>query len=83
MFTLLTRRYVHPARSAAEQMIYAATQAATHISEVVMIDEALASVIDRALAFDRDLRWSSAREMQSALRLCERCHKPRTRDSSF
>jgi serine/threonine-protein kinase len=66
-FTLLAGRYVHPARSAAEQMIYAATRPAPPLASVADVPSRVARVVDRALAFDRDARWPSARAMRDAL----------------
>jgi|HubBroStandDraft_1064217.scaffolds.fasta_scaffold02736_4 eukaryotic-like serine/threonine-protein kinase len=69
MFTLLTGSQVHVARTAPEQMIYAATQQARPIESLapwLALDVAL--LVNRALAFDRNMRWPNARTMQAALR---------------
>jgi serine/threonine-protein kinase len=68
-FTLLTGLDVHEAATPAEQLIYAATQPARPIESLApWIERELAVVVNRALAFDRQVRWSSARAMQEALR---------------
>ena len=69
-FTLLTGRHVHEARDPAEQLIYAATQPAVAVAtRASWLPRQIAAVVDRALAFDREARWPSARGFQSALRL--------------
>jgi serine/threonine protein kinase len=69
LFTLLTGRNVHQARSLNEAVIMAATQKAPKIRTVTTdVPVALAAVIDRALAFDREARFANARAMQDALR---------------
>jgi serine/threonine-protein kinase len=69
LFTLLTGAHVHPAASSAVQMIYAATQVARPVELVASwLPSDVASLVNRALAFDRDARWPDARSMQTALR---------------
>jgi serine/threonine-protein kinase len=68
MFALLTGRHVHIASTPSELTIYAATQSATPIASVADVPVEVARVIDRALAFERSTRFSSAREMRDALR---------------
>lgn len=68
-FTLLSGEYVHEATSATLQMIFAGTQPARAMASVLStIPPLVASVVDRALAFRPADRFSSAREMQHALR---------------
>jgi eukaryotic-like serine/threonine-protein kinase len=68
MFTLLTGKPVHEARTSMERMIFAATKPARSIFDVwPQVPPALANVIDVALDFDKMRRWSSAREMYTAL----------------
>ncbi|HEV3189190.1 MAG TPA: serine/threonine-protein kinase [Polyangiaceae bacterium] len=72
LFTLLTGAVVHEARTPTEQMVYAATQQARRIElRAPWIAPEVAKLVNRALAFDRDSRWPSAREMRSALRATE------------
>lgn len=69
IFTLLSGRFVHEAETVQEQVIYAATLKAPGLAEVCPeVPAAVAAVIDRALAFERERRWSSASEMRQALR---------------
>ena len=69
IFTLLTGQFVHQAATLNERLIYAATRPARSLRTVApSLDSHLISVVDRALAFDREARWQSAREMQSMLR---------------
>ena len=69
MLTLLTGRSVHEAGTLQEQLIYAATQHAPKLRELVPhAPDRLAEVVDRALSFEKNDRWANAREMQVALR---------------
>jgi serine/threonine-protein kinase len=65
MFTLLSGRHVHEAETPEEQMIAAATKPARSARD--MAPAGIARVIDRALAFEPNDRWGSAREMLDAL----------------
>jgi serine/threonine-protein kinase len=69
MFTLLTGRHVHRARTGPETVIFAMTKPAPPIASVrPTVPAPLAQVVDRALAFDKEARWPDAIEMQAALR---------------
>lgn len=69
LFTLLSGRHVHEAAQPAQQMSFAAARSAPPMGSMLpTLAPSIADVLDRALAFERDNRWSSAREMQSALR---------------
>ena len=68
MFWLLSERYVHEAATVEELLVFSGSQAARPLRSVApQTPAALAAVIDRALAFDKNDRWSSALEMQVAL----------------
>ena len=68
LFSLVTGRPVHVARSAPEQMLFAATHDAPSLRSIVPSAEPeLAEVVDRALRRDRDERWPSAGAMRNAL----------------
>lgn len=68
MFTLLSGVHVHVARSAPEQLIFAATQQARPVEWVAPgVPPPVSAVINRALAFDPQQRWPSATEMRGAL----------------
>ena len=68
LFTMLTGKYVHPATTAAEQLVFAAARPARSLSEL-MPDAPIEviALVDRALSHDRANRWQTARDMQTAL----------------
>jgi serine/threonine protein kinase len=69
LFLLLLGQPVHSARSVPEQLVIAASTPARKVRDVIgTFDEAMANVVDKALAFDKRDRWADAREMQQALR---------------
>jgi eukaryotic-like serine/threonine-protein kinase len=69
LFTLITGRAVHVAASTSGQMLAALTKPAPPLQSVApQVSTALASVIDRALAFERKDRWEDADAMGKALR---------------
>jgi serine/threonine-protein kinase len=68
MFTCLSGAHVHEGSTGGELLVHAATRPAPHLQAVMPdVDGALARVVDRALAFDKADRWTSAREMQGAV----------------
>ncbi len=70
MFTMLSGKYVQEARTVLEYLVFAATKPARSISAVMPeLDVGLAGVIDIALSFDKDRRFTTARQMQRALRV--------------
>jgi serine/threonine-protein kinase len=69
MFRCITGRDVHPAQSDAEQLVRAATAPAKPLATVAPdVPSAVSAVVDKALAFEREARWESARQMRAALR---------------
>jgi serine/threonine protein kinase len=69
MFTLLSGRWVHEADTMAMQLITVATKPAPPLASLSPeVPAHVASIVDRALAFDPADRWPSARDMQTALR---------------
>jgi serine/threonine-protein kinase len=69
MFHLLSGRYVHEGRTPNEQLLSAMTKDAAPCSSVSpRVGPAVGTVVDRALAFDRERRWPDARSMQRAVR---------------
>jgi serine/threonine protein kinase len=69
MFTLLSGRHVHEAKTGNEQLIFSATRAAASLGTVMQgLPPSVVAVVDRALAFERDHRWPDARNMQGAVR---------------
>ncbi len=68
MFTLLTGKIVHDADTHMGVVIAAATATARKLQSVAKeIPSALATVVDKALAFDKKDRWQSATQMRRAL----------------
>jgi tetratricopeptide (TPR) repeat protein len=70
LFTLLTGKLVHElgSGSGTEMLVHAATRPAPSLTSVAPgAPAAIASVVDRALAFDRQARWPTARAMADAL----------------
>ncbi|WP_394840080.1 protein kinase [Pendulispora rubella] len=72
MYTLLSGRLVHEYETANEVLIAAATRSALSLAEVAPdVAPEIVEVVDRALAYDKGRRWSSAKAMQHALRAAE------------
>ncbi|WP_394840916.1 serine/threonine protein kinase [Pendulispora brunnea] len=68
IFTLLSGEFVHAADSAPEQLAAAATRRARSLGEVSPnLPPSIARFVDKALAFDPEARWRTAREMRDAL----------------
>ena len=66
-FCLLSGRCVHEGTTSAEVVARAATRPAPPLSSVTpWVPASIADVIDRALAFDREDRWPSAKAMRRA-----------------
>lgn len=69
MFALLAGRPVHPGQTMNEQLIAAATRPVAPVMTLVPgLPVVIARVMDRAMAYDKANRWSSARDMLDALR---------------
>jgi serine/threonine-protein kinase len=69
LFTLLSGQYVHVAESPAQMVVFAATQRARSLAEAAPnIPPAVVQLVDRALLFDKEGRWASAEQMQTAVR---------------
>jgi eukaryotic-like serine/threonine-protein kinase len=69
LFTMLSGDYVHHANTLHEQLIASATRRARSVLDVAPdVPPAIAQVIAKALELERSDRWSSAGEMQQALR---------------
>ena len=69
MFVLLTGEEVHTARTTQLQLIQAATKPARSVKTRLPLPDAIADVIDTALAFEREVRWQTAEAMRNALTL--------------
>jgi serine/threonine-protein kinase len=69
MFTLLTGRIVHEAENVNKLLLAAMTKPARPVASVEpTVPPAVASIVDRALAFERDQRWPDAATMRDAVR---------------
>jgi serine/threonine-protein kinase len=67
-FKLVSGKLVHSGENSTQLMLAAATTAARAVGTVADVPAPIASVVDRALDFDRTLRFPNAGEMQRALR---------------
>jgi eukaryotic-like serine/threonine-protein kinase len=69
MFTLLTGRIVHEAENVNKLLLAAMTKPARPVASVdPTVPAAVAKIVDRALAFERDQRWPDAATMRDAVR---------------
>jgi eukaryotic-like serine/threonine-protein kinase len=68
MFTLLAGQFVHEGDRPEALLVHSGSRPARPLESVAPeVPGPLANVVDRALAFDRQARWASAREMLAAL----------------
>ena len=68
MFNLMSGRNVHEGENPTLTMIASATQQARSISSLLPnLPHDIAFIVDKATAFDRALRWQTAKEMQEAI----------------
>lgn len=68
MFTLLTGRFVHDASRATELLTSTVTKSAPLLQEIAPdMPDAVAQVVDTALAYDREDRFLDARVMRDAI----------------
>jgi eukaryotic-like serine/threonine-protein kinase len=69
LFTTLSGEYVHHGRDAHQRLLACATKPPRSFASVApSIAPAIAAVIDRALVFDKAVRWPDARAMRAAFR---------------
>jgi eukaryotic-like serine/threonine-protein kinase len=69
MFYALTGRQVHEGTTSNEELVLAMTERAPSLGEIAPhLGPLLAGIVDRALIFEKEDRWPSAREMQAAVR---------------
>jgi serine/threonine-protein kinase len=69
MFTALTGRQVHEARTTNEELLLAMTQRAPSLGQLMPhLTVEIIEVVDRALTFEQEARWPDARAMQAAVR---------------
>jgi tRNA A-37 threonylcarbamoyl transferase component Bud32 len=73
MFTLATGQLVHEGANSQQILVRAATSPARAFAEVMPgAPASLCEVVDRALAFEKSKRWSSAAGMREALSVASR-----------
>jgi serine/threonine-protein kinase len=84
LFTMLTGRSVHEGENAAQLLVHAATvQARPVAASAPGLPVAVASVVDRALAFHKSARWATAAAMREAVQSASAAvlgHRPRKED---
>jgi serine/threonine-protein kinase len=69
MWQALTGKLVHEGRTANEELLSAMTNPAPPLSSVLpSVSPAVAQVVDRALAFEKEKRWLDAGRMQEGVR---------------
>lgn len=69
LFTTLSGEYVHNARDAHQRLLAAATKPPRSLSTIApFVPASVASVIDRALAYEKEDRWQDIRSMRLAFR---------------
>ncbi|MDH5673114.1 MAG: serine/threonine protein kinase [Myxococcales bacterium] len=77
MFRLLANRRIHEAESEGALLVKMATEPAPELSSVAPgLSPELCAVVDRALRFDREARYASARAMQQDVRALGRGEPP-------
>ncbi|MCL2822466.1 MAG: serine/threonine protein kinase [Polyangiaceae bacterium] len=70
MFRMLSGCFVHDGENSNELLIMAATRRARSLSDVVSdVPKPIIDVVDRALVYEKELRWTSALSMREALRM--------------
>ncbi len=68
IFTLISGRFVHEAETANETLVAAVTERARSLATVApQVHESVVRLVDRALSYERELRFSSASEFRVAL----------------
>jgi serine/threonine protein kinase len=68
MFHVLSGSYVHDGRTLNEQLMHAMTKPAPRLAAVAAtISPQIRRIVDRALAFAKNMRWQDARSMQAAV----------------
>lgn len=73
MYATLTGEVIHPGATPMEQMVLAASKPARSVRTVLpSLSPMLATVVDTALAFEKDERYASALDMKTALETAHR-----------
>jgi eukaryotic-like serine/threonine-protein kinase len=72
MFTLFSGRFVHRAETANEALVAAVTQRAPSLATVVAnAHPAVIALVDKALTYERELRFQNATEFRAALQAAD------------
>jgi serine/threonine-protein kinase len=67
LFRLVSNRLVHEAETLQEALVFAATKPAPSLAVIVPdVPPAIAAIVDRGLAFQKEARFQSAEEMRAA-----------------
>ena len=70
LFTMLSGRLIHEGGTQNEALMSAMTNPAPPLQSVAPhVSAALAQIVDRAVAFDKEVRFADARELQEAVRV--------------
>lgn len=81
IFTLLSGEYVHAGRDAHARLLAAASKPARALSDVApSVDDRVAAVVDRALAYQKRDRWPDVQAMRIAFRTAVVTAMPTMRD---
>jgi eukaryotic-like serine/threonine-protein kinase len=81
IFTLLSGEYVHVGRDAQARLLAAASKHARPLSSVApSVDDRVAAVVDRALAYEKSERWPDVQAMRIAFRVAVVAAMPTLRD---
>jgi serine/threonine-protein kinase len=77
MFRLIAKRRIHEARSDAELLVKMATEPAPPLASVApQAPASMCAIVDRALVFDRERRYPSAKAMQDDVRAVRKGERP-------
>ena len=77
MFRVIAKRRLHEARTESELLVKMATMPAPSLGATAPgVDPALGMIVDRALAFDREVRYPDARTMQGDVSAARRGELP-------
>lgn len=68
IFTLISGRFVHEAETANETLVAAVTERARSLASVAPeVHESVVRLVDRALGYERELRFQTAAELRAAI----------------
>ena len=68
LYAVITGASVHPAETQQEMLVQSATRSARSLAEIAPdLPPGVIALVDRALAFERDARWPTAKAMREAI----------------